>query len=76
MGTALVRVSERIFFVTLYIPDERWRILDTFDAITPNYASTHTSEEVLNWFKELNYDGIIQTEWGSTSFVGIKPQTR
>lgn len=75
LGTALVCVSERFFFVALYIPDENWRVLDTFDAITPYYASTHTSKEVQDWFKSMNYEKILQTNWGTTSFVGIKPQT-
>jgi SAM-dependent methyltransferase len=68
----LVGVITRNFIVVVFIPDEKWRILDTFDAITPYYASTHSSDEVRGWYTEMNYEGIIQTNWGTTSFVGKK----
>lgn len=73
--SVLAGISERLFVVVTNIPDEKWRILDTFDAITPYYASTHAAEEVQKWYKSMNYEELIQTNWGSTSFVGIKPKT-
>lgn len=37
---------EKNWLVVLYLRDARWRVLDTFDAITPAIASAHTAEEV------------------------------
>lgn len=34
-----------------FAPDLDWRILDTFDYLTPTYASYHTYSEVTEWFK-------------------------
>jgi SAM-dependent methyltransferase len=41
---------ERNVLVSLWLKDVRWRLLDTFDAITPAIASTHTTDEVRDWF--------------------------
>lgn len=74
-GHFVVNTIERFLLVNLDLPDERWRILDVFDAITPHYASTHTSEEVKQWFIDANCELIHQTDWGNTSFVGTKTQS-
>jgi SAM-dependent methyltransferase len=58
--------------VYLPLPDPRWRVLDVFDAITPTFASTHTSDEVRAWFEQAGCAEIRQTRWGATSFVGRK----
>jgi SAM-dependent methyltransferase len=63
---------EKHVCVCLNLPDGRWRVLDVFDAITPTFASTHTSDEVKGWFHAANYDHIRQTPWCPTSFVGAK----
>lgn len=57
-------------FPVVYLPDGKWRLLDTFDAITPYYASTHTGDEVIGWFKEAGCQDIKQTEWCATSIRG------
>ena len=71
-GSALMGIAERYCIVVTHIPDEKWRILDTFDAITPFFASTHTEEEVRTWYKNLHFATITRTGWGTTSFVGTK----
>lgn len=54
----------------LPLPDGRWRVLDVFDGITPEFASTHTADEVRGWFERAGCTDIRPTNWGSTSFVG------
>lgn len=59
-------------FVCMIIPDTKWRILDIFDAITPKYASTHSSSELDEWYKSNNMTNVNQTKWCKTSYNGIK----
>jgi SAM-dependent methyltransferase/uncharacterized protein YbaR (Trm112 family) len=54
----------------LYIPDVRWRVLDTFDGITPAYASTHVEQEVHQWMQESGCVDVHTTPWCSTSATG------
>lgn len=69
----LLRFLEEQWVVSLdYLPDLRWRVLDTFDAITPSIASTHTGEEVSEWMKAAGCRDIRTAEWGETSVVGVK----
>ncbi len=72
IGYRAVRILENNIFVVNKLPDLRWRILDTFDAITPSYASTHTSEEVENWFKKINCKNIHKTNWNKCGWKGKK----
>ena len=44
-----VEYVERNWLVALWLKDPQWRVLDTFDAITPTIATTHTEEEVADW---------------------------
>jgi SAM-dependent methyltransferase len=55
-----------------YLRDGRWRVLDTFDAITPHYASTHTQAEVISWFTKAGCLAVKEQPFGSTSIAGIK----
>jgi SAM-dependent methyltransferase len=59
-------------FVSVNLPDARWRLLDVFDAITPAYASTHTPEEVVSWFGEANCHNVSQRPWVPTTYVAVK----
>lgn len=68
----LVRFIERHLLVSLSLPDARWRLLDVFDAITPDIASTHTSDEVQSWFEDAGCVGVRQTPWCPTSFAARK----
>lgn len=68
-GKPLLRWLQREWVVWLDLPDARWRVLDIFDAITPETASTHTAEEVRNWLEDAACGSIRQTAWCSTSFA-------
>lgn len=72
LGKGIVHILEKYLFVNLPIPDAKWRVLDIFDAVTPYYASTHTSPEVKEWFEKGKCHNITQTPWGPTSMVGTK----
>ena len=63
---------ERNWLVCLHLPDVRWRLLDTFDAITPAIASTHTGHEVRTWMSKSGCASLRTTGWCETSVVGVK----
>lgn len=63
----------RLIFPTVYLPDLRWSILDTFDSLTTSYQSTHTGEEVASWMSSHGFRDVRQQSWGSTSWTGVKP---
>jgi SAM-dependent methyltransferase len=67
----LANYARHNWFVIIQYPDARWRLLDTFDAITPKYASTHSETEVINWFKKAFCYNIKQTQ-GTVSFIANK----
>jgi SAM-dependent methyltransferase len=66
------RFLEEHWLPCLYIPDVRWRVLDVFDGITPEIASTHTRTEVINWMKRAGCQDFTFPSWGDTAIVGIK----
>lgn len=59
----------------LPIPDRRWRVLDLFDAITPEHASTHSAEEVARWMQAAGLDDVAPTPWCATSWKGTARAT-
>ena len=63
---------ERELLVALRLKDARWRVLDVFDAITPEMASTHTTEEVLAWMAAAGLGDARVTPWCPTSAAGVK----
>jgi SAM-dependent methyltransferase len=63
---------ERNWLVVLNLPDIRWRLLDTFDAITPSIATTHTGNEVRGWMEKVGCTNLKKTGWGETSVMGTK----
>lgn len=63
----------KIPFPFISLPDKNWSLLDTFDSVTPSYQSGHESYEVFSWFKETGFHEIEPTNWGATSWRGIKP---
>ncbi|MDC0358391.1 class I SAM-dependent methyltransferase [Oligoflexia bacterium] len=67
-----LRKLVKIFFPYISLPDIRWSILDTFDSITPQHQSAHTTEEVQRWFVDTGLSSIKQTPWGSTAFKGYR----
>jgi ubiquinone/menaquinone biosynthesis C-methylase UbiE len=62
----------RGIFPSVRLPDERWRILDTFDSVTPAYQSAHTGAEVRSWFEQIGANKIYQSDWGSSTWRGVK----
>lgn len=68
----LIKYVEREWLVSLYLPDIRWRLLDTFDAITPPIATTHTGDEVREWMYNAGCRNIRTTGWCKTSVAGVK----
>lgn len=68
----LLESVERNWLVSLYLPDVRWRLLDTFDAITPSIATTHTGEEVREWMEKSGCTKVRSTDWCETAVTGIK----
>jgi hypothetical protein len=71
---ALVEYVERNWVVALWLRDAQWRVLDTFDAITPAIATTHTEEEVAEWMAAAGLESVRRTEWCATSAVGTREQ--
>jgi ubiquinone/menaquinone biosynthesis C-methylase UbiE/uncharacterized protein YbaR (Trm112 family) len=55
----------------LPIPDRRWRVLDLFDAITPEHASTHMADEVAQWMRTAGLADVTQTPWCASSWKGV-----
>jgi SAM-dependent methyltransferase len=68
----LASFVEHNWLVALYVADARWRVLDTFDAITPAIATTHTGDEVRDWLLRSGCGSIRTTTWGATSAIGIR----
>jgi SAM-dependent methyltransferase len=68
----LLRHVEKNWLVCLDLPDPRWRVLDIFDAVTPEIASTHTAKEVDDWLRTAGCQNIKATPWCSTSFSATR----
>jgi SAM-dependent methyltransferase len=68
----IVNWVERNVLVSLWLKDVRWRLLDTFDAITPVVASTHTTGEVRGWFERAGCGAVRRTAWCPTSLAAIR----
>jgi SAM-dependent methyltransferase len=62
----------RAFFPFINLRDISWSLLDTFDSLTPSYQSAHESYEVFSWLKLAGFVEAEPTDWGFTSFRGIK----
>lgn len=62
----------RAAFPMMRLPDLDWRILDTFDSLTPTYQSAHTAEEVRGWFETLQAEHVTQADWGTSTWRGLK----
>lgn len=58
---------EQHLLVALRLKDVWWRVLDVFDAITPDMASTHTSDEVMQWMDVAGLRDVQITPWCPTS---------
>jgi SAM-dependent methyltransferase len=71
-GKRLNEILERNFFVINHASTVKWRVLDTFDGITPTYASTHSEEEVRSWFEKIGCKNIRRTDWNKGGYRGDK----
>ena len=63
---------ERNALVSLWLKDARWRLLDTFDAITPAIASTHDGDELQRWFAAAGCADARTTPWCPTSMTATR----
>lgn len=63
----------RLIYPTVRLPDIRWRILDTFDSVTPCYQSRHNPYELYQWFRSAGFIDIQPCDWGITSVFGKAP---
>jgi SAM-dependent methyltransferase len=70
----VVKYVERNWLVSLWLKDAQWRVLDTFDAITPWIATTHTPDEVAEWFAAAGCERVRPTPWCETSAVARREQ--
>ena len=59
-------------FVIAVPQDRNWCLLDTFDAVTPSFQSTHTAREVFDWYSDNGFKNMRPTRWNFTSWTGIK----
>src|SRR4051812_24809494 len=67
-----VEYIERNWLVALWLKDPQWRVLDTFDAITPRIATTHTEEEVADWLTAAGCESVKRTAWCPTSVTSVR----
>jgi SAM-dependent methyltransferase len=70
----LINHVEQDWVVALWINDAQWRVLDTFDAITPEIATTHTEAEVAEWMAAAGCESVRRTAWCETSAVAAREQ--
>jgi hypothetical protein len=68
----LIDSIERNWLVALWLKDAQWRVLDTFDAITPEIATTHTEDEVREWMALAGCEGVTRTAWCETSATSLR----
>jgi SAM-dependent methyltransferase len=64
--------ATREWLPVVRLPDPHWRVLDTFDAVTAHFASTHTEEEVREWLAAAGLGEVRRTDWCSTAAVGVR----
>jgi SAM-dependent methyltransferase len=62
----------RVLFPFVKLADIDWSLLDTFDSVTPSFQSAHESYEVFSWFRNAGFTSIEPTDWGFTSYRGIR----
>lgn len=68
----LVSKCFKLFFPVIMLRDKNWSYLDTFDSLTPHFASTHEKKDIIKWLKYSNFKKIKKTFWGNTSFKAQK----
>lgn len=68
----VVGLALRTAFPVVALADARWSLLDTFDSVTPVYQSTHTSQEVHQWFRQSGLGEIAPSDWGVTAYHAVR----
>lgn len=63
----------RAAFPMVRLPDLRWRILDTFDSVTPSHQSRHTPYELFCWYSKSGMVNVQPADWGVASMYGELP---
>jgi len=56
--TFFSKILQKFFPINIWLPDFKWTVLDTFDAVTPTYQSGHTPHEMRNWLENANFEHI------------------
>lgn len=69
----LIDHLERNWVVSLGLKDPRWRVLDVFDAITPQIATTHAEQELAEWLESAGCGSVRRTNWCETSATAVRP---
>ena len=59
-------------FPALIYKDKNWSFLDTFDLLSPKFASTHSNQEVYNWFADNKFKEISKIGPYDSNFKGFK----
>jgi hypothetical protein len=60
----------RAVFLTVSLPDYRWTILDTFDAVATTHQSGHTPAEINDWLRDAGFGKVRQV--AGNDFVARK----
>lgn len=60
----------RAIFPTAWLPDYRWTILDTFDAVATTYQSGHTPDEIEGWLRDAGFSKVHHV--AGNDFVATK----
>ena len=60
----------RAVFPTALLPDYRWSVLDTFDAIATTHQSGHTPAEISGWLQAARFSKVLQRQ--GNDFVAWK----
>lgn len=68
----LLTIFQLSIFPCFIYRDKNWSLLDTFDSLSPEFASTHSNQEVYNWFEKNNFKKISKIGTYDSNFKGIK----
>jgi len=60
----------RALFPTVWLPDYRWTILDTFDAIATTHQSGHSPKEIDGWLTAAGFTEVWQRQ--GNDFIAVK----
>ena len=61
----------RAVFPTAWLPDYRWTVLDTFDAIATTHQTSHTPQQIEGWLRAAGFAHINQVQ--GNDFLASRP---